>query len=118
MHIAQKTPKVRINLDLFYKMWHNRVSEKPITLLEGKLMKKLLAILLAASMLVCLFAACGEDTASDGAFDYDAIADNMTSEDGTYDIAFITDVGQLKDKSFNQGTWEGVKRYATENGCC
>jgi basic membrane protein A len=25
-------------------------------------------------------------------------------------------VGQLKDKSFNQGTWEGVKRYASENG--
>ena len=26
----------------------------------------------------------------------------MTSEDGKYEIAFITDVGQLKDKSFNQ----------------
>ena len=46
---------------------------------------------------------------------YDDIPDNMTSEDGKYEIAFVTDVGQLKDKSFNQGTWEGIKRYSYEN---
>ena len=78
-------------------------------------MKKVLALFLALTMLACVFASCGE-TASKGGYDYDAIADTMTSEDGKYQIAFVTDVGQLKDKSFNQGTWEGVKRYATENG--
>ena len=26
----------------------------------------------------------------------------MTSSDGKYEVAFVTDVGQLKDKSFNQ----------------
>ena len=46
----------------------------------------------------------------------DEIADEMTSEDGKYEIAFITDVGQLKDKSFNQGTFDGVKLYAANNG--
>ncbi len=40
----------------------------------------------------------------------------MTSEDGKYQIAFITDVGALKDKSFNQGTYDGVKLYAAANG--
>ena len=30
--------------------------------------------------------------------------------------AFVTDVGQLKDKSFNQGTFDGVKLYAAANG--
>ena len=39
----------------------------------------------------------------------------MTSEDGKYEIAFVTDVGSLKDKSFNQGTWNGVKLYAYQN---
>ena len=34
----------------------------------------------------------------------DDIEDTMTSADGKYEIAFVTDVGQLKDKSFNQGT--------------
>ena len=29
----------------------------------------------------------------------------MTSADNKYVIAMVTDVGQLKDKSFNQGTW-------------
>ncbi len=46
----------------------------------------------------------------------DAIDDNMTSADGQYQVAFITDVGQLKDKSFNQGTYDGVKLYAAANG--
>ena len=33
----------------------------------------------------------------------------------TVDVAFVTDIGQLMDKSFNQGTWEGVKAYAEAN---
>ena len=37
-------------------------------------------------------------------------------EADTYEVAFVTDVGQLKDKSFNEGTWNGVKTYAYENG--
>ncbi len=48
--------------------------------------------------------------------DPESIPDNMTSADGKYEIAFVTDVGQLKDKSFNQGTWEGCKLYAAANG--
>ena len=42
----------------------------------------------------------------------DDIEDTMTSADGKYEVAFVTDVGQLKDKSFNQGTFDGVKLYA------
>lgn len=34
----------------------------------------------------------------------------------TYEIALITDIGEIDDKSFNQGTWEGVVEYATANG--
>jgi basic membrane protein A len=30
-------------------------------------------------------------------------------------IGLVTDVGGIDDKSFNQGTWEGIKRYAQEN---
>jgi len=73
-------------------------------------MKKFLALLLAMMMVVFTFGAVAE------AVDPDTIADEMTSEDGTYKLAFVTDVGQLKDKSFNQGTWNGVKAYAVANG--
>ena len=94
-------------------------------------MKKILALLLA-SMMVLGLAACGGETSSgtegtepttEGttteettAKDPDSIPDTMTSEDGKYQIAFVTDVGQLKDKSFNQGTFDGVKLYADANG--
>ncbi len=72
-------------------------------------MKKFLALLLAMMMVVFTFGAVAE------AVDPNTIEDNMTSEDGTYKLAFVTDVGQLKDKSFNQGTWNGVKAYAAAN---
>ena len=73
-------------------------------------MKKLLVLALALILALSSFAALAE------AVDPASIEDNMTSEDGTYEIAFVTDVGQLKDKSFNEGTWNGCKQYAAENG--
>ena len=100
--------------------------------------KKLLALLLSGSMVLGL-AACGgtqgntetpggestppvsesqapQETGGEVAVDPDSIPDTMTSEDGKYQVAFVTDVGQLKDKSFNQGTFDGVKLYAAANG--
>ncbi len=71
-------------------------------------------------MLLALAAGCGENNTkgnndSDKTISADDIPDEMTSEDGKYEIAFITDVGALKDKSFNQGTFDGVKLYAHAN---
>ena len=33
-----------------------------------------------------------------------------------YELALVTDLGTIDDKSFNQGAWEGMKKYAEENG--
>ncbi len=88
-------------------------------------MKKFLALLLAVVMVLFAFAACGGNKTPDNTdpsadanktVDYDAISDTCESADGKYELAFVTDVGQLKDKSFNQGTWEGLKKYASDNG--
>jgi basic membrane protein A len=87
-------------------------------------MKKILAIALSLVMVLAMVA-CGEEPAPTPDPDTetptvitnpDEIADEMTSEDGKYEIGFVTDVGQLKDKSFNQGTYDGVKLYAAANG--
>ncbi len=32
-----------------------------------------------------------------------------------YELALVTDIGTIDDKSFNQGSWEGLVAYATEN---
>ena len=99
-------------------------------------MKKFLALLLALVMCFGL-AACAQDRDDDQGdkspnpsqsqpqesqdveeptTNPDDIPDSMTSSDGKYQVAFITDVGSLKDKSFNQGTFDGVKLYADANG--
>ena len=111
-------------------------TEKTNNILEAKKMKKIIALLLAMVMVVGLFAACNstkpvetqgqenkpadnqpaETEGSKVITNPDEIADEMTSADGKYQVAFITDVGQLKDKSFNQGTYDGVKLYAANNG--
>ncbi|MGN1004572.1 MAG: BMP family protein [Oscillospiraceae bacterium] len=85
-----------------------------------KKLSKLLALLLALAMVFSL-AACGKKDDSKGndkgsdTVTADDIPDSMTSSDGKYEVAFVTDVGQLKDKSFNQGTFDGVKLYANAN---
>ena len=92
-------------------------------------MKKILALLLVLALALGM-AACGAKTepaateapaanapaADNAAVSADDIPDEMTSADGKYQVAFVTDVGTLKDKSFNQGTYDGVKLYANANG--
>ena len=102
-------------------------------------MKKILAVLLVLAMALGL-AACGGSSApaatqapaaaAPAATEAPAAApaepqapatandipDEMTSADGKYQLAFVTDVGALHDGSFNEGTWNGVKTYAADNG--
>jgi basic membrane protein A len=33
----------------------------------------------------------------------------------TFELALVTDIGTIDDKSFNQGSWEGLYQYAVEN---
>lgn len=37
-----------------------------------------------------------------------------SSKASGYELALVTDIGTIDDKSFNQGAWEGVEKYATE----
>jgi len=32
-----------------------------------------------------------------------------------FELALVTDLGTIDDKSFNQGSWEGLIQYAREN---
>lgn len=64
-------------------------------------MKKALSLILVLAMVLSvatLFAGC------------------ESAKETTFEIALITDVGTIDDKSFNQGSWEGIVQYATESG--
>ena len=60
-------------------------------------MKKLLALALAVVLALSVFAGCA--------------AGGKKAE-----LALITDIGTIDDKSFNQGAWEGLVKYAEEKG--
>ncbi len=62
-------------------------------------MKKILSLI---TVMVLVLAGCGS-------------TDSNSGED-TKAIGFVTDTGGINDKSFNQGTWEGIESYAKENG--
>ena len=79
-------------------------------------MKKALAIALAAIMAVSLAACGGTTTSSSGTSSQDNSTSQSTSTGGGAEIAMITDKGDIDDKSFNQGTWEGIQAYCEENG--
>ena len=72
--------------------------------------KKLVSAILAGLMVVGLLSGCGAKKP-----DENASTTDTESKDG-YELALITDVGTIDDKSFNQGSWEGVKKYADEHG--
>lgn len=82
--------------------------------------KKIISMLLATAMVSTLLMGCGgsgtkqepkkEEQKTEQTGDKPA-----DSEQGN-EIALITDVGTIDDKSFNQGSWEGVEQFAKESG--
>ena len=71
-------------------------------------MKKFLAMVLTAAMAFSLVACGGSSNASSAA------SEGSTSGSKT-DVAFVTDVGNIDDQSFNQYTWQGVKDFCAAN---
>ena len=65
---------------------------------EENKMKKFL-VLIVFAMIIIFILSCGNEEKSSG-----------------YELALITDVGTIDDRSFNQGSWEGLKKYAEEKG--
>ncbi len=92
-------------------------------------MKRILALLLAVAMVGCLFAGCqqkpGDETTTEPATEETGAATEVTGEATTeatktasdaVKVAFVTDVGNIDDHSFNQYSYEGVTRFSEANG--
>ncbi|WP_458458862.1 BMP family lipoprotein [Pseudobutyrivibrio sp.] len=81
--------------------------------------KKLLSVLLVASMVATMFVGCGSSSSSDSASEPAATTDEGAADAATnseYKVAMITDSGDITDMSFNQTTYEAAKAFADENG--
>lgn len=95
-------------------------------------MKKLVALLLALAMVACLFAGCASndketttetptETTTETPTEPTETSETTesTGDEGTVDpsmkVAFVTDVGNIDDHSFNQYTYEGITTFAEEN---
>ncbi len=78
--------------------------------------KRILALAMAAVMAGSLTACSGSSGTDTKAEEGDA-AKTASSKGGVegYELALVTDLGTIDDKSFNQGAWEGLKKYAEEN---
>ncbi|RKD30824.1 BMP family lipoprotein [Lacrimispora algidixylanolytica] len=90
-------------------------------------MKKRALALAMAVLMTATLSACGSSkpgtaattaapaettTAAESKGDTSKKTDSSTG----YEIALVTDLGTIDDKSFNQGAWEGLKKYAEEKG--
>lgn len=65
-------------------------------------MKKILLVM--SLILATVFVGCGGGKSG------------KKSETKVYEYTLVTDVGTIDDKSFNQGSWEGLKQYTEEKG--
>ncbi len=84
-------------------------------------MKKIITSAMVATLSVFLLAGCGSSEEVDSVNENNNEAGVETEVDESTDattlkVGMITDSGTIDDKSFNQGTWEGIKLYETLNG--
>lgn len=90
-------------------------------------MKKFLSLLLSAVLVVSM-TACGGSTdkpaeenekevveVTDPAFDV-KITDEMKEAAKDFYVGMVTDTGGIDDRSFNQGTWEGIQMFSALTG--
>lgn len=93
--------------------------------------KKVLSLLLVAVLAISLFAGCAqkpEEPEAQQDAEQEAPKDNEEEkpqeeaqeepkeEAEDFKVGFVTDTGGIDDRSFNQGTWEGILKYAEEKG--
>ncbi|MHB1485627.1 MAG: BMP family lipoprotein [Saccharofermentanales bacterium] len=72
-------------------------------------MKKILTLAVISLFLISSLSAC-KPAGSDSSTTSSAVSQAAN----TYELALITDIGTIDDKSFNQGAWEGLEKYAKE----
>ena len=74
-------------------------------------MKKFISMLMCLTLVATLVACGGSQSASTET----AAAETVVTGE-KFELTLVTDLGTIDDKSFNQGAWEGLTKYASEKG--
>lgn len=96
--------------------------------MKKKALAVTLAVVMAAALSACASGPAAKDTSaasggtkaqsgssSSAEAETSAATSVKTDDSKGYELALVTDLGTIDDKSFNQGAWEGLKKYAQEN---
>lgn len=93
--------------------------------MKKRVLALVMAVMTAASLTACgssgsgtapTTAAQSETTTAAEKTEETTAATSVKSDSSSgYELALVTDLGTIDDKSFNQGAWEGMKKYAEEN---
>jgi basic membrane protein A len=81
-----------------------------------------MAVLMTATLSACGSSKPGTSTTTAAPAETTTAAESKggtskkTDSSSGYEVALVTDLGTIDDKSFNQGAWEGLKKYAEEKG--
>ncbi|MEA1976257.1 MAG: BMP family ABC transporter substrate-binding protein [Bacillota bacterium] len=84
-------------------------------------MKKFLVMLVVLSLVMAAFVGCAKKeepvaVEEPTPAEEEAPAEEPVAEEVAFTVGLVTDVGGIDDKSFNQGTWEGIVRFAEDTG--
>lgn len=79
-------------------------------------MKRALALLLAVMLIAGMFVGCAPKEVAVETPAEETPAEAPAEEAVDFVVGLVTDIGGIDDKSFNQGTWEGIERFAEETG--
>ena len=78
--------------------------------------KKLLAVLMAATMVLSLVACGGKEAAPEAPAATEEAAPAEEAEAVDLKVGLVTDLGGVEDQSFNQSAWEGLQKAAEDFG--
>ena len=77
-------------------------------------MKKRVLRVMTAAMVATALSGCVTKPADTNAVTQPGSQADPSAQSG-YELALVTDVGTIDDKSFNQGSWEGLDRYGKDH---
>ena len=83
-------------------------------------MKKIISVLMCLCLVLSLVACGSSNTTSSSSTEAAAqaapAAEQAAPKGESFELALVTDLGTIDDKSFNQGAWEGLVKYAQQSG--